>query len=73
MRALLLLLLVAGCGVVTGYRDRDVTIASAALFDPARFPGTWYEIARYPTPFEAGCERTAATYTMRPDGRASTC
>lgn len=68
-RALCLLLLLAACGVVTGYRDRSVPISSAALFDPARFAGTWHEVARFPAPFEAGCTATTATYTPRADGR----
>jgi apolipoprotein D and lipocalin family protein len=68
MRALVLLLLLGACAV-GGYRDSDVPIASAALFDPTRFAGKWYEVARYPTRFEAGCTGTTATYTPRADGR----
>ncbi len=50
------------------YRDRDVTMGSIALFDPARYAGRWYEIASYPTPFQSGCHDTQAVYSLRPDG-----
>jgi len=33
-----------------------------------RYLGTWYEIARYPAPFQEGCTATTATYTLRDDG-----
>lgn len=39
-----------------------------ALFDPARYAGTWHEIARFPVPFQDGCRSATATYTMRADG-----
>ncbi|NLX21793.1 MAG: lipocalin family protein [Phycisphaerae bacterium] len=37
--------------------------------DLARYAGKWYEIASYPTPFQAGCTATTAEYTLRDDGR----
>jgi apolipoprotein D and lipocalin family protein len=59
----------AGCAVpVASYRDTSVTIASAAAFDPLRYQGRWYEIARYPVPFQAGCTDTVAEYAVREDG-----
>lgn len=33
-----------------------------------RYLGTWYEIARYPAPFQEGCTATTATYSLREDG-----
>ena len=36
--------------------------------DAARLSGTWYEVARFPAPFQAGCYATTAEYTVRPDG-----
>ncbi len=63
MRALFLILLLAACG--NSYRDPDVQIASKALFDPAKYAGTWYEIARFPVPFQKGCTNTTATYTPK--------
>jgi apolipoprotein D and lipocalin family protein len=53
------------------YRDLDVPIASKAVFDPARYLGTWYEVARYPVVFERGCVGVTATYGMRDDGDIS--
>ncbi len=37
--------------------------------DLARYAGTWYEIARYPTSFQRNCEGVTAEYTVLPDGR----
>ncbi len=53
------------------YRDTTVPIASKAVFDPARYLGTWYEVARFPVPFEAGCVGVTATYGMQDDGDIS--
>jgi apolipoprotein D and lipocalin family protein len=59
----------AACAVpVESYRDTSVTIASAAAFDPARYTGRWYEIARFPVPFQQGCTDTVAEYTAQGDG-----
>lgn len=67
--------LVAGCGGQEGlfatYRDAGVPIASKALFEPERYLGTWYEIARFPVPFEAGCVGVTAEYGPREDGGLS--
>jgi apolipoprotein D and lipocalin family protein len=38
-------------------------------FDPSRYLGTWYEIARYDHSFERGLTHVSATYSERPDGR----
>ena len=71
MRALLAVVALAGCAALPGeevgglfevYRDTDVPIASKALFEPERYLGTWYEVARYPVPFEAGCVGVTAEY-----------
>lgn len=37
--------------------------------DLNRYMGTWFEIARLPNRFQKDCACTAATYTLRPDGR----
>jgi len=67
----------AGCGALPGedvgglfevYRDTEVPIASKALFEPARYLGTWYEVARFPVPFEAGCVGVTAEYGLVDDG-----
>lgn len=50
------------------YRDRSVPIASKALFEPDRYLGLWYEVARFPVFFEEGCEGVTAEYAQRTDG-----
>ncbi|KQI67275.1 lipocalin [Loktanella sp. 3ANDIMAR09] len=81
MKRLSILLLLAACakplpdeqvgGLFEVYRDRDQPIASAALFQPDRYVGRWYEVARYPVPFEAGCTGVTADYAALPDGSLS--
>lgn len=69
MRALALLpLALAACVAFPEYRDTDVPISSMATFEPAKYAGTWYEIASFPVPFQSGCRNTTATYTAAPDG-----
>lgn len=58
-------------GLFEIYRDTDVQIASKALFEPEKYLGTWYEIARFPVPFEAGCAGVTAEYGALPDGTIS--
>jgi apolipoprotein D and lipocalin family protein len=55
-----LLLLLAACG--ESYRDRDIVMTPKQDFDPARYLGEWYEIARFPVAFQRGCAATTATY-----------
>ncbi|PUB12085.1 lipocalin family protein [Yoonia sediminilitoris] len=77
MKALVFLIALAGCatqdsgGLFSVYRDTAAPIASKAVFDPARYLGTWHEVARYPVPFEAGCVGVTATYGLRDDGLLS--
>lgn len=61
----------SACAAFPSYRDTDVPITSMAVFDPARYSGTWYEIASFPTFFQAGCSGTNATYGLRDDGSLS--
>lgn len=58
-------------GLFEVYRDTEVQIASKALFEPEKYLGTWYEIARFPVPFEAGCAGVTAEYGALPDGKIS--
>ncbi len=70
--AALVLLLLAGCGpVAPSYRDASAPISSQADFDAARYAGRWYEIARFPVPFEEGCTAVTAEYGLLADGRLS--
>lgn len=58
-----LLGLVGGCGMF----NPPLTTVDAVDLD--RYAGRWYEIARYPNTFEAGCAGVTAEYTPRADGR----
>ncbi|WP_296425359.1 lipocalin family protein [Yoonia sp.] len=71
MRALILILLLAGCGSFDVYRDTDAPISSKAVFAPARYAGLWHEVARFPVFFEAGCVGVTAEYGLRDDGTLS--
>ncbi|MGZ3517337.1 MAG: lipocalin family protein [Vulcanimicrobiaceae bacterium] len=45
-------------------------IKTVAHVDLDRYQGRWFEIARYPTPFQRRCAKnTTAEYTLRPNGR----
>lgn len=39
--------------------------------DLSRYAGRWYEIARFPHTFQAGCAGSRATYGLRDDGKLS--
>lgn len=77
MRALFFVLMLAGCatqdsgGLFSVYRDAETPIASKAVFEPERYLGVWYEVARYPVRFEAGCVGVTAEYGLREDGLLS--
>lgn len=67
-RRALVLLLLALAACAPSYRDASVNMTSMAVFDPARYAGLWYEIARFPTPFQAGCTHTTAEYGLTGSG-----
>ncbi|WP_164738086.1 lipocalin family protein [Frigidibacter oleivorans] len=70
-RALLALLLLAACAGPAdrqGYRDPRATIASAALFDPARFAGDWFVLADFPAG-TAACGVTRESWRSVGPGR----
>ncbi|WP_254251202.1 lipocalin family protein [Loktanella salsilacus] len=81
MKRLALLLLLAACAkplpdepvgqLFEVYRDRSVPIGSALNFSAERYAGKWYEIARFPVPFETGCAGVTAEYAALPDGGLS--
>lgn len=58
--ALLALAVLSACA---SYRDRAVPMATQAI-DPARYSGTWVEIAAFPVWFQQGCTATRATYAV---------
>ena len=43
-------------------------IAAVRNFEPDRYMGTWYEIARLPQYFERDMDEVRAQYTLEPDG-----
>lgn len=59
---LLLVLPVAGCGGL--FNPPEVV----DYVDLNQYAGKWYEIASYPTAFQAGCTGTTAEYTLQDDG-----
>ncbi|HPF39084.1 MAG TPA: lipocalin family protein [Phycisphaerae bacterium] len=44
------------------------TLETAKDVDLSRYVGRWYEIAKYPVIFEAGCVNVTADYAIRDDG-----
>lgn len=67
IRIIALALVLSGCAaaiapIFPSYRDQSVAIASKADFDPTRYAGRWYEIARFPVPFQRGCFGAIADY-----------
>jgi apolipoprotein D and lipocalin family protein len=54
--------LVVGCGAFYPPLDAVESV------DLAQYAGKWYEIARYPTFFQAACVSSTAEYTARDDG-----
>jgi apolipoprotein D and lipocalin family protein len=42
--------------------------ATVPSLDLKRYLGVWHEIARYPNPFQKGCDSATARYTLLPDG-----
>lgn len=72
IRLAALALLLAGCAapaVQTGHRDPAAMIASAALFDPARFAGPWHVVADFPAPGAAPCGITREEWQATGPGR----
>jgi len=65
----LLLAACGGAGPRAGHRDPGVMIASAALFDPARFAGTWHVVADFPFPGAARCGITREDWRVTGPGR----
>lgn len=59
-----------GCAALNQPDNRASTapLVVEAAVDLERYMGRWYEIARYPNPFERGCTHVTADYSLRPDG-----
>ncbi len=55
-----------GCGLTS---DGVATpLATVENVDIAKYMGKWYEIAKYPVPFENGCYGVTAEYSLKDDG-----
>ncbi len=67
--AVLALALLAACGTV--YRDTGTPMAPVAALDLDRYAGRWYEVARFPVPFQRGCTATTAEYGPPAGGKVS--
>ena len=73
MRTILLLVFLglAGCALPPVNRNSSIPLGDVTEIEPARYVGTWYEIARLPNSFEEDCEGVTAQYAQRPDGKIS--
>lgn len=71
MRFVFAFLILASCAPLAVYRDTAAPISSKAVFDPTQYVGLWYEVARFPVPFEDGCAGVTAEYGLRDDGLLS--
>lgn len=56
--------LCACSAILPSWRDTSVPMRTVAAFEVGRYAGTWYEVARYPAPFQSGCLRSSATYSL---------
>ena len=66
------------CHLITGIISSVATLLTGCLttsdiaavknFEPDRYMGTWYEIARLPQYFERGLDEVKAQYTLNDDG-----
>ncbi len=61
---LFVVLLVLGAGCEKKYPAME----TVQQVDLERYAGRWYEIARYPHSFEAGCSSVTADYSLETDG-----
>jgi apolipoprotein D and lipocalin family protein len=67
--ALIAVVLAAGAGCATTTTRRGLPpLRTVERVDLARYAGTWFEIASFPQPFQAGCVASRAIYTMADDG-----
>jgi apolipoprotein D and lipocalin family protein len=57
-----------GCSIIGSVLDPPSVVS---YVDLTQYVGKWYEIARYPTAFQADCASSTADYTARDDGTIS--
>lgn len=46
----------------------DKPLPTVARVNPARYAGTWHEVARLPNPFQKNCLKSTAHYSVNRDG-----
>ena len=61
-------LIAAVSALLFGCARSTADIPAVGNFDPDRYMGTWYEIARLPHRFERGLDFVRAEYKLNPDG-----
>ena len=61
-------LIAALSALLFGCAQSTADIPAVGSFDPQRYMGVWYEIARLPHRFERGLDFVRAEYTLNPDG-----
>ena len=56
---------------ILGIKSKNDTkdIPAACNVNIQKYLGRWYEIARFPHPFEDGLEKVTATYSLKSDGK----
>lgn len=59
------------CGCSSGLEYVFPPLDTVANVDVNRYTGRWYEIAHYPTFFQAGCASSTAEYAANADGSIS--
>lgn len=65
---IVLLALLLNAFFLTGCTGTPDGIEPVEGFEPKRYLGQWYEIARLPHSFEEGLSKVSATYSQRDDG-----
>ena len=63
--------LTVACSTQPDHRPDTAPPPTVAAVDLDRYAGLWYEIARYPNSFEAGCTGVTAEYGLNADGTVS--
>ena len=54
--------------IFSGCANSTADISTVTDFQPEKYMGIWYEIARLPHYFERGLDHVQAEYTLKPDG-----
>ncbi len=71
MRRAMTTTMMAGLSIVLGCAAPGPPLDTVSSVELDRYLGKWYEIAKYPNSFQAGCVGAIAEYSLRDDGRIS--